>query len=60
MIGEDDADESDEAGCNLETRAEKILSKVWRQELGYDKFSALISRIVVSVANVREETGAVC
>ena len=60
MTIEDDADESDEAGCNVETRAEKILSQVWRQELGYDKFSALISRIVVSVANVREETGAVC
>jgi len=56
----EDESEGDDDGCNIETRAEKILSKAWREELGYDKFSALISRIVVSVANVREETGAVC
>ena len=46
--------------CNLEAKVEKQLFKVWREELGLDKFSALISRVVVSVASVRPESGAVC
>ena len=46
--------------CNLEAKVEKQLFEVWREELGLDKFSALISRVVVSVASVRPESGAVC
>ena len=46
--------------CNLEAKVEKQLFEVWREELGLDKFSALISRVVVSVASVRPEGGAVC
>ena len=46
--------------CNLEAKVEKQLFEVWREELGLDKFSALISRVVVSVASVRPESGVVC
>jgi len=42
--------------CKLESEAEKVLSSVWKSELGTDKLSALLSRIVVSVAHVREES----
>jgi len=42
--------------CKLESEAEKVLSAAWKSELGADKLSALLSRIVVSVAHVREES----
>ena len=44
-----------EEDCNLETKVEKILGRVWESELGRDKLSALLSRVVVSVAVVRGE-----
>lgn len=53
-------DEEVQEDCNLEAKVEKQLFEVWREELGLDKFSALISRVVVSVASVRPESGVVC
>ena len=47
------------AECNPETRAERELGGVWAA-LGQDKLSALVSRVVVSVASVAAEDGAVC
>ena len=53
-------DEAQDDYCNIEAKVEKQLFEVWREELGLDKFSALISRVVVSVASVRPESGVVC
>ena len=47
------------AECNPETRAERELGGAWAA-LGQDKLSALVSRVVVSVASVAAEDGAVC
>ena len=55
-----DEEEDIQEDCNLEARVEKQLFEVWRDDLGLDKFSALISRVVVSVASVRPESGDMC
>ena len=53
--------ESEEAGgCKLETRVERLLGDQWREGLGVDKFSALVSRVVVSVAELQPESQQVC
>ena len=46
--------------CKLETRVERLLAGLWREELGVDKFSALISRIVVSVVELQPERPDIC
>ena len=55
-----DEEEDIQEDCNLEARVEKQLFEVWKEDLGLDKFSALISRVVVSVASVRPESGDMC
>ena len=45
-----------EPGCQLERRAEAALSAVWAEQLGQDKLAALLSRLVVSVAEVNQES----
>ena len=53
--------ETEQAGdCKLEARVERLLGGQWRENLGLDKFSALVSRIVVSVAEVQPENREVC
>lgn len=53
--------ESEQAGgCKLEARVERLLGSVWRETLSVDKFSALVSRIVVSVAELQPENQQVC
>ena len=52
----DEEEMNQEEDCNLEARVKKQLFEVWRKELSIDKISALISRVVVSVASVRPET----
>ena len=47
-------------GCKLEARVERLLGGQWSQELGVDKFSALVSRIVVSAAELQPESQEVC
>jgi len=47
-------------GCKMETRVEKLLAKLWLEQLGVDKFSALVSRIVVSVVELQPESQDVC
>ena len=55
-----DEEEDIQEDCNLEARVERQLFEVWKEDLGLDKFSALISRVVVSVASVRPESGDMC
>jgi len=50
--------EEDSPG-SIEKRAENVLAKEWSKELGEDKLYALISRLVVSVAEVQKEEGEV-
>ena len=47
-------------GCKLEARVERLLGSQWSRELGVDKFSALVSRVVVSAAEVQPESQEVC
>jgi len=53
----EDAEIEDES--TVENRVERILSREWKKELGEDKLYALISRLVVSVAEVKREDGEV-
>jgi len=46
-----------EVGDTVEKRVERILAREWNNELGEDKLYALISRLVVSVAEVKSEDG---
>jgi len=46
------------ADCRLEVRAESALAQAWATELGPDKLAALLSRLVVTVAEVQEESSA--
>jgi len=46
-----------EVGDTVEKRVERILAREWNKELGEDKLYALISRLVVSVAEVKREDG---
>jgi len=48
-----------EVGDTVEKRVERILAREWNKELGEDKLYALISRLVVSVAEVKREDGGV-
>jgi len=48
-----------EVGDTVEKRVESILAREWNKELGEDKLYALISRLVVSVAEVKREDGEV-
>ena len=53
--------ETEQTGdCKLETRVEKLLAGLWRDQLGVDKFSALISRIVVSTVELQPESLDIC
>merc|ERR1719219_801665 len=54
--------ETEEAGgdCKLEARVERLLGRQWGDSLGLDKFSALVSRVVVSVAQLQPESQQVC
>lgn len=50
------SDDMEEATAStVEKRAERVLTREWSKELGADKLYALISRLVVSVAEVQEE-----
>jgi hypothetical protein len=49
--------EDEEVATSLEKRAEMVLAREWSKELGEDKLYALISRLVVSVAEVQKENG---
>lgn len=47
------------ADCRQEVRAERALTRAWG-ELGPDKLAALLSRLVVTVAEVQQEDAAAC
>jgi len=47
--------DDEEVATSLEKRAEIVLARLWSKELGEDKVYALISRLVVSVADVQRE-----
>ena len=49
-------DEENLGSSHMESRVQKLLASYWGGELGEDKVFALISRMVVSVAEVNEET----
>jgi len=49
-------DKEDLGSSHMESRVQKLLASYWGGELGEDKVFALISRMVVSVAEVNEET----
>jgi len=49
----------DDSISTVEKRAERVLIREWGKELGEDKLYALISRLVVSVAEVQREEGEV-
>jgi len=51
--------EDEEVATSLEKRAEMVLAREWSKELGEDKLYALISRLVVSVAEVQRENSEV-
>jgi len=50
------------SGCKQEQRAERALTRLWGPSLGPDKLAALLSRLVVAVAEVHPETdiGVLC
>jgi len=51
----EDQDHAEKTGNNVDKRAERALAREWINELGDDKLYALISRLVVSVAEVKRE-----
>jgi len=48
--------EAELGDCKLEQRAERALTRLWGPSLGPDKLAALLSRLVVAVAEVHPET----
>lgn len=54
--------EAELGDCKLEQRAERTLTRLWGPSLGPDKLAALLSRLVVAVAEVHPETdiGVLC
>jgi hypothetical protein len=58
VISKDEEGLSSEAGGDNspENRAEKVLKEKWAEELGYDKYYALVSRLVINVVDVKEES----
>lgn len=55
----EELDEEQDSTSTIEKRAERVLIREWSKELGEDKLYALISRLVVSVAEVQREEGEV-
>jgi len=47
--------EAELGDCKLEQRAERALTRLWGPSLGPDKLAALLSRLVVAVAEVHPE-----
>jgi len=47
---------AEEGDCKLEQRAERSLTSLWGPSLGADKLAALLSRLVVAVAEVQPES----
>jgi len=55
----EELDAEQDPTSTIEKRAERVLIREWSKELGEDKLYALISRLVVSVAEVQREEGEV-